>query len=160
MQMEDQEKNRAVISSGTEVALAYTLSMADGTEVDSASREDPFIFVAGDGSLITGLEHLLLGLVAGARESFLVGAEDAFGAPDHELLHTISRTEFDSSLELAPGMVFSFESPSGEQLPATVVKESSDGVLVDFNHPLAGRDLRFEIEVISIRERSGEIDEN
>lgn len=149
-----------VVRSGAEVTLAYTLAMADSTEVDSASRDDPFIFRVGDGSLIAGLEHLLLGLAVGAKESFLVTAEDAFGVHDPELIHAMPRTEFDDFIELAPGMVFSFESPSGEQLPATVVEESGDGVMVDFNHPLAGRDLQFEVEVISVIENGGEVDED
>ncbi len=160
MLMEHQETDKIVVDKGREVALAYTLSMADGTEVDSASQDDPFRFTIGDGSLFAALEQLLLGLSVGSRESFLLAAEDAFGVSDSELLHTLSRAEFDDSLELAPGMVFSFESPSGEQLPATVVEENSAGVLVDFNHPLASRDLRFEIEIISIRESRGEINEN
>ena len=152
MRMVDQEKNGRVVRAGSRVELAYSLSMTDGVEIDTASREEPFLFSVGDGSLIAGLEGLLMGLSAGAREHFLVAAEDAFGVREPDQIHTLARDSFDGSQELEPGVVLSFETPSGEQIPATVVEIREQEVLVDFNHPLAGRDLQFEIEIVSVGE--------
>lgn len=140
--------------------MAYRLSMSDGTEIDSVTREDPFIFTLGDGSMIAGLEDLLLGLPAGCSEDFLVAAQEAFGVPDPQQVHEIPRSTFERGLEPVPGTVFSFVSPSGEEIPATVVEVGKEMVMVDFNHPLAGRDLQFHVEIITIKDNPERDDEN
>lgn len=156
MATSEQGINQNVVAYGSEVTIAFRLSMSDGTEIDSATMDAPFVFTVGDGSMIDGLEKLLLGLPIGSREDFLVAAQQAFGTPDPQQIHEIPRSAFDSGLEPIPGTVFSFVSPSGEELPATIVEDNGDQVMVDFNHPLAGRDLQFYVEIIAIEEIQGE----
>lgn len=152
MDERDEKMGAKQVKTGAEVALAYRLALADGTEVDSASVETPFLFTVGDGSLIEGLENLLVGLTVGEKQAFLIAASDAFGVADPDQLHTLPRGQFDATMALEPGTVIGFESPSGDEVAATVVEADEDSVVVDFNHPLAGRDLQFEVEVLSIDE--------
>jgi FKBP-type peptidyl-prolyl cis-trans isomerase SlpA len=142
-----------VVTGGSAVRVAYTLSLADGTEVDCATREEPFEFVVGDGSWIAGLEAVLLGMVVGERQHYLIAAEEAFGLPDPHQLHTMPRSAFAAAWageRLEPGLVISFEAPSGDLVPATIVALREEEVDVDFNHPLAGRDLQFDVELLSV----------
>ncbi len=154
--MDGQDQNRRTVQAGDQITLRYTLSLTDGTEVDVATAAEPFTFKLGDGALIPGLESLLIGLEKGEPQHFLVAAEEAFGLPDPAQVHPMSLDSFDPNSELEPGTIFSFEAPSGELVPATIERIEEGMVWVDFNHPLAGRDLRFEVEVMAI----GADDEN
>ncbi|MBT7306574.1 MAG: peptidylprolyl isomerase, partial [Gammaproteobacteria bacterium] len=118
--------------------------------VDRATLEEPFLFTIGDGSLIEGLERLLIGQRAGEKNSYLVAASEAFGERDPEQIHTLPREQFDQAMVLEPGCVVTFEAPSGDEVAATVVALDEEKVEVDFSHPLAGRDLQFEVELISV----------
>lgn len=132
------------VSEGTRVTLNFSLTLEDGSEVDSNFDRDPVDFVVGDGSLLPGFERLLFGLMPGNRERFTVLPEDAFGQPNDNNLQVMPRDQFPSE-ELEEGMVFSFADASGTELPGVVVDFDDDEVTVDFNHPLAGRTLLFEV---------------
>ncbi len=137
---------------GQQIVIAYRLALANGMEVDSATEEDPFEYVVGDGSLIAALESLLIGMREGERQQFLIAAEEGFGLPDPAQIHRFPRDTFQAEVEgetLAPGVVISFEAPSGDLVPATIVALHEEEIEVDFNHPLAGRDLQFEVEILS-----------
>lgn len=143
------------MSAGTAITLVYTLALSDGTVVDQATEEEPFHFVVGDGALIPALESVLIGLKVREPVQFLIAAEEAFGLPDPEQIHTMPRSAFQAEIDgeaLAPGVVLSFEAPSGDLVPATIVSLEEEQVEVDFNHPLAGRDLQFSVEVRAIGE--------
>lgn len=149
------DQKQDVVVAGSAVSVAYTLSLADGTTVDVATHEEPFQFVVGDGAWVAGLEEVLIGMSAGERQHYLIAAEEAFGLPAPEQIHTLPRSTFQAEVDgeqLAPGVVLSFEAPSGDLVPATIVALREDEVEVDFNHPLAGRDLQFEVEVITVGE--------
>ncbi len=156
--MERQVQKEGMVRAGAELVLAYTLSLSDGTLVDEATKAEPLIFTAGDGTLDQSLESLLVGLAVGERYHFLIAAEEGFGLPDPEQVHPLSRSEFSEDAQLEPGTVYTFEAPSGEAIAATIDRVEDDQVWVDFNHPLAGRDLQFEVEILSIGRR--ENDEN
>ncbi len=144
--------DQPTIEYGSKVSLAYTLSLADGMEVDSATIEKPVVFVVGDGSLANGLENWLVGLAAGEKRNFLIPADDTFGVRDEANIHTVSLDAFDPSIEMEPGLVIAFGSPSGEEVPATIVEVEAGEAKVDFNHPLAGRDLQFDVEILDVTE--------
>lgn len=151
--MDRLDQKQQVVATGSHVAVVYTLSLADGTEVDRATLDDPFQFIVGDGAWIAGLEEVLVGMTAGERQHYLIAAEEAFGLSDPEQVHTLPRTTFQAEIDgeaLAPGVVLSFEAPSGDLVPATIVELREEEVRVDFNHPLAGRDLQFEVEVVAV----------
>ena len=130
--------------------MSYRLALRDGTEVESATMADPLEFVVGDGTMIAGLEQVLVGLSPGERAQFQIAAADGFGMPDPQQCHPLPRQQFDAGMALDPGTVLTFSSPSGEQLPATIDRVEGETVWVDFNHPLAGRELLFEVTIHTV----------
>jgi FKBP-type peptidyl-prolyl cis-trans isomerase SlpA len=139
------EKVDVPVSEGTRIFLNFSLSLEDGSEVDSNFGGEPVDFVYGDGSLLPGFEHLLLGMTAGQRSLFTVLPENAFGQPNDNNVQTILRKDFDSDVELELGLVFSFADASGGELPGMLLSFDDQEVKVDFNHPLAGRNIIFDV---------------
>jgi len=139
------------IAPGCQVTLHYSLSREDGLEVDNSRDGEPLIVTIGDGTLAAGLEQFLLGMEAGSRNSYTVAPEQVFGFPDPDNVHALPRDDFPPELVLEPGMVLSFAAPSGDEIPGTVVELDEARVTVDFNHPLAGHTLRFDVEILAVR---------
>lgn len=133
------------VSEGTRVYLNFSLSLEDGSEIDSNFGAPPVEFAVGDGSLLPGFERLLFGLVAGDRRLFEVPPEEAFGHPNEENVRLLARDRFDEAVELAPGLVFSFADAGGGELPGMVTAYDDEQVTVDFNHPLSGRTILFDV---------------
>ena len=133
------------VSEGTRIFLNFSLSLEDGAEVDSNFGGEPVDFVYGDGSLLPGFEHLLLGMSAGQRSLFTVLPENAFGQPNDNNVQCISREHFDDDVELELGLVFSFADAAGGEIPGMLLSFDDKEVTVDFNHPLAGRKIVFDV---------------
>ncbi len=130
--------------------MHYTLSLKDGTVVDSTEGEGPLGLRIGDGTLDAGLEKLLVGMRAGGKRSFRISPGGAFGEPEPANVHSMDRSEFPAGMQLKEGVVVGFTTPSGEEVAGTLMEVMDSSVLVDFNHPLAGRELDFEVEIISV----------
>jgi len=143
--------NASKIAQGSRVSLRYALYLEDGTEADS-SGEETVQFVYGDGTLHPGLESVLLGLAAGDKASFGIEPSQGFGLPDPDNIHAMPRDDFPEELDLTPGVVIGFSMPNGEEIPGTIVALDEARVEVDFNHPLAGHTLRFDVEVIAVED--------
>ena len=135
------------VSEGTRVYLNFSVSLEDGSEVDTNFGGDPVDFVIGDGSLLPGFERLLFGMAGGERQMFTVAPENAFGQPNDNNLQYLPRDQFDDDEELEIGLVFSFADASGGELPGMIISFDEDEVTVDFNHPLAGRTILFDVLV-------------
>lgn len=133
------------VSEGTRVFLNFSVSLEDGSEVDSNFGGEPVDFVVGDGSLLPGFERLIFGMSPGERQLFTVPPEDAFGQPNDNNVQEIPRSHFDDEVELEIGLVFSFADAGGGELPGLVVSFDDQEVTVDFNHPLAGRTILFDV---------------
>jgi FKBP-type peptidyl-prolyl cis-trans isomerase SlpA len=133
------------VSEGTRVFLNFSVSLEDGSEVDSNFGGDPVDFSVGDGSLLPGFERRLFDMVAGERQMFKVPPEDAFGQPNENNVQRLPRDQFDDDVELEIGLVFSFADAAGGELPGMVISFDDDEVTVDFNHPLAGRTVLFDV---------------
>ena len=140
----------AVISPGSRVTLHFTLALENGREVDSSRDGEAMVFTVGDGTLVAGLETFLLGLGSGEGQSFRIAPEQGFGYPDPANVHDLPRDDFPLEIPLEPGLVLSFAAPSGEEIPGTVLALDEARVQVDFNHPLAGHTLQFDVEVIAV----------
>ena len=135
------------VSEGTRVYLNFSVSLEDGSEVDSNFGGDPVDFVIGDGSLLPGFERLLFGMEGGERQMFTVMPENAFGQPNDNNLQFLPRDQFDDDVELEIGLVFSFADAGGGELPGMIIDFDESEVTVDFNHPLAGRTILFDVLV-------------
>lgn len=142
------EENRR-IGPGTRVTLHFSVSLADGHLLDTTKNGNPAEFTFGDGNLIAGFESGLVGLKAGDRRSLFLTPEQAFGERNEANIQTFPRSHF-RGMELSPGLVVSFADAAKAELPGMVVEFDDDKVVVDFNHPLAGRDLNFEVEIINV----------
>ena len=139
--------NELNITSNTKVSLNFSITLETGELVDSNFDRAPVSFVMGDGSLLPGFEARLLGLKPGDEASFTISPEDGFGEPQEANYQDIPRHTFSNDTDLEIGMVFSFADAAGGELPGVVDSFDENTVRVNFNHPLAGRTLRFEVKI-------------
>ena len=139
---------RYTIEVGSRVAMHFSMLLEDGQEVDSTRRGQPATFEVGDGNLPESFEALLIGLKPGDEEQFEIDPEQGFGEHREENIQWLYRDKFgDMDLEL--GLIVSFGQADGE-LPGVITDIEDDKVCVDFNHPLAGKRLIFDVTVISV----------
>lgn len=141
-----------LIAKGKQVTLHFALKLNDGQVVDSTFDKEPATLVVGDGNLPEGFEALLIGLEAGAKNSFVIPPEDAFAQKNPNNIQHMKRSDFGADLEIEVGLMVSFADANGAELPG-VIKEVHDNlVVVDFNHPLAGEELTFDVQIINVTE--------
>lgn len=138
------------VGEGMEVSLHFTLRLEDGTVVDSTREKRPADFQFGDGNLPPGFEAPIKGLAAGESGSYTISPEHAFGQYNEQNVQTLSVDAFEA-MTIEEGMVVSFADPAGGELPGVIKTIGERQVEVDFNHPLAGRTLIFEVEVLDVR---------
>ena len=139
-----------VIAQGSQVKLNFALHHENGEVIDSTFGKSVVEFTLGDGNLLAGFEKCLLGLAAGDHQTFTVLPEDAFGQRNPENLQTIPRKQFGPDIELEPGLIVSFSDAANTELPGVVQSFEGDSVVVDFNHPLSGVDIKFEVEIVAV----------
>jgi FKBP-type peptidyl-prolyl cis-trans isomerase SlpA len=139
------------IAPGSEVTLHLSLSTTDGFEALSTFGEEPETLVMGDGTLSEGLELALYGLKPGDAQTLTLTADQAFGQWDKTNIHRLPRHDFISEEELEPGLVIGFSAEEGEELAGTILEVDQQTVMVDFNHPLAGREVVFRVEILEVK---------
>jgi len=139
------------IAAGSRVLMHFSLTLPDGTEAVSTFDGEPEQVTLGDGSLTEGLELAIIGLKKGARQTLELTPEQAFGFWEEDKLQSMSRADFSPELELEPGLAIAFETPSGDEVPGTIVEVGEQQVRVDFNHPLAGADIVFSVEILEVQ---------
>ena len=134
------------------VAIEYEVKEAGTTEVvDSNIGSAPLEFLTGTGQVIVGLENALVGMNKGEKADILVKASDAYGEINPEALQTLPKEQFEG-IELAEGLVLYGQGEQGETVQVVVKSFTDDEVTVDFNHPLAGKDLMFSVTVVEARD--------
>jgi peptidylprolyl isomerase len=135
---------------GDEVTVHYTGTLADGTVFDSSRSREPFTFTLGSGRVIAGFEAGVLGLAPGETRRTTMPAEQAYGAYRDDLIFTIDRNQWPTGQLPAIGDQAQMRRPDGKTTTVKVKDVTPTGIVVDGNHPLAGQDLTFEIELMSI----------
>jgi FKBP-type peptidyl-prolyl cis-trans isomerase SlpA len=144
------------IGPGTRVVLFFTLGLDNGDMIDSTGdRAAEFVF--GDGKLLPGFEAVLMGLTKGHKETFYLEPEQGFGLVNPDNIHVLKRSDFARELLLEPGLVVSFMDQQQGELPGVVRKIFEEAVEVDFNHPLAGKVITFEVDIVSVIQVTQEI---
>ena len=139
------------IKSDSEVMMHFSIRLADGSAVDSSKVDDkPAKFVMGDNSLTPNFEKCLLGLSEGQSETFTLAPEDAFGLPNPDNIHHLELSKFSNDVPAEVGTIISFTQPDGSELPGVIREVIADSVTVDFNHPLAGQTLTFDVDVLEV----------
>ncbi|HCI4646861.1 TPA: peptidylprolyl isomerase [Klebsiella quasipneumoniae subsp. similipneumoniae] len=137
------------------VSLAYQVRTEDGVLVDESPVSAPLDYLHGHGSLISGLENALDGHEVGDKFDVAVGANDAYGQYDENLVQRVPKDVFMGVDELQVGMRFLAETDQGP-VPVEITEVEDDHVVVDGNHMLAGQNLKFNVEVVAIREATAE----
>ena len=155
--MSDRQVDKMAVKIGpnTKVTMHFAIRLEDGAEVDSTFGRQPATFVVGDGNLLPGFEQSLFGLVAGAQCNFTIPPEKGFGMPNPQNEQRFRRDQFDAELDLQAGLVISFSDAANTELPGVITSVEDESVVVDFNHPLAGKTLQFEVQIIQVDEVSG-----
>ncbi|MFT6102117.1 MAG: FKBP-type peptidyl-prolyl cis-trans isomerase SlpA [Candidatus Endobugula sp.] len=142
--------SHVVIAEGTIVTLHFSITLQTGEVIDSTFDEEPATFTVGDGNLLEGFEEVVMGLAAGSRETFTILPEKGFGQHNPNNMQTIKRDQFADDITLEKGLVLSFADAQKTELPGVVSGFTDEEVTVDFNHPLAGKDVLFEVQIISV----------
>ncbi|GLQ72414.1 peptidylprolyl isomerase [Vibrio sp. vnigr-6D03] len=139
------------ITANSAVTLHFTIKLKDGSVADSThSMGKPAKFAMGDGSLSENFEKSLLGLVQGEQRNIELGAEDAFGQPNPDNIHHMDRARFIGEEKVEVGTIMAFSGKDGMEIPGIITEISGESVTVDFNHPLAGQDVIFEVEILEV----------
>ena len=138
------------VGPGTRVTLHFALKLDDGEVVDTTFGGDPATFEVGDGNLLDGFERALYGMQPGAKETLVIKPENGFGQRNPQNIQEIPRSEFDPSIQIAEGLVLAFADAQNAELPGVVSSFDDETVYVDFNHPLSGRDIHFEVEILEV----------
>lgn len=148
-------KNPAVVADDVVVSLDYTLTV-DAEVVDSSEGSDPIEFLQGHGQIITGLEQALYGMKIGDEKTVVVKPSEGYGEVDEDAFIDVPRSEFPSDIPAQVGVAIQMQDEHGEVLDARISEVSNDVIILDFNHPLAGKELTFKVTVVELREATEE----
>ncbi|MCP4957033.1 MULTISPECIES: FKBP-type peptidyl-prolyl cis-trans isomerase [Photobacterium] len=141
----------SVIKDNSEVLMHFAIKLADGSVAESTfANAKPVIFRMGDGSLTANFEKCLLGLTVGQKATFDLAPEDAFGPSNPNNIHHVDLSKFSANTPAEVGRIIAFTGPDGHDIPGIITQVMGESVTVDFNHPLAGKTVTFEVEVVSI----------
>ncbi|HLA98224.1 MAG TPA: peptidylprolyl isomerase [Anaerolineales bacterium] len=132
------------------VSLAYTLSV-DGEVIDTSDDDGPIQFIQGKGHIVAGLERAIYGMQVGDRKELVVSAADGYGEEDPSAIANIPRREFPPEIPLEPGVELQLTDQEGDELEAYIVSVGPEMVRLNFNHPLAGKELHFAVQISNLR---------
>ncbi|SEI65883.1 FKBP-type peptidyl prolyl cis-trans isomerase /Apo-metallochaperone SlyD [Cribrihabitans marinus] len=138
------------VKSGDTVAIHYTGTLRDGQTFDSSEGRDPLAFEVGSGQIIPGLDAAMPGMEVGDKKRVEVECQEAYGPVNPEARQAVPREGIPDEIPLEIGSRLQMQSPDGQAVPVTVVEVDEATVTLDANHPLAGQDLIFDIELVSI----------
>ncbi|WP_342649703.1 peptidylprolyl isomerase [Pseudomonas sp. REB1044] len=138
------------IGQNTEVTLHFALHLENGDTVDSTFDKAPATFKVGDGNLLPGFENALFGFKAGDERTLSIAPENAFGQPNPQNVQVMPRTQFEG-MELSDGLLVIFNDAANTELPGVVKAFDDNQVTIDFNHPLAGKTLSFEVKILDVK---------
>jgi FKBP-type peptidyl-prolyl cis-trans isomerase 2 len=139
--------------SGDTVRVHYVGTLADGTIFDTSEGRDPLEFVIGSGQVIPGFDTAVADLAVGETSTVNIPAADAYGEHSDEGLQTFPRDAFPPDANPEVGWAVELSAPDGQRVPATVAEVTDETITLDFNHPLAGQDLTFDITLVEVVEK-------
>ncbi len=138
------------VKSGDKVAIHYTGSLTDGSVFDSSEGRAPLEFTVGSGQIIPGLDKALEGMEVGDKKKVTIAPADAYGEHNPEGVLEVPRDQLPDDLPLEVGTQLEMRSPDGRAAPVTIIAVGDESVTMDANHFLAGKDLVFDFELVSI----------
>lgn len=141
------------VKDGDTVKVHYTGKLTEeGTVFDSSREREPLEFTLGEGQLIPGFEKAVIGMEAGDNTTVDIESEDAYGARREDLELEVSKSDLPDNIDPEPGMQLQMQQQNGQAIPVQITAVEDDYVKLDANHPLAGKDLTFDIELIEIQD--------
>lgn len=138
-------------TSGDTVRVHYTGTLSNGEQFDSSAGREPLEFTLGSGQVIAGFDEALTGMAVGDSKTVTIPAAQAYGEHNPELTHTVPREQVPAEIELENGMQLQAQDQVGNPIAFTVVAHDEDKVTLDANHPLAGQDLTFALELVEVK---------
>ena len=132
------------------VTLHFSIALENGQQIDSTFKKKPASFVFGDESLLPGFESAIIGLKAGDKRSFFFNPEQAFGEHNPDNVRRMPKNGFSKDISLEEGLIVSFADVNQAELPGVIKTVGDNYVIVDFNHPLAGKDIHFKVDIIDV----------
>ncbi len=147
------------VKSGDKVTVHYTGKLSDGTKFDSSEGRAPLTFTTGAGQVIPGFEKAVEGMKVKDKKNFTIPSHEAYGPVIKELVLEIPRERLPPQPDPQVGMQLIMKGPQGQQIPAMITKVEQSKVTIDMNHPLAGKDLNFDIEIVGINMEGTEEEE-
>ena len=144
--------NESVVKQGSKVSLHYTGTLEDGTVFDSSEGHDPLEFVAGENMVIKGFDQGVMGLKKGEEKDIVISPENAYGKIEDALRIKVPKDSFGEHTDkLKEGVILRLMSPTGQVMNAKVLKIEDKEVMLDLNHPLAGKTLKFKVKIVDIQ---------
>jgi FKBP-type peptidyl-prolyl cis-trans isomerase 2 len=143
------KKGAAVVADGETVKVNYTLTV-DGKVVDSTKGRQPIEFKAGGHQLIPGFEKAVMGMKVGQKKSFTLKPKDGYGLVNPKALREVPKKQLPAGITPKAGMTLYAQAKDGKPIPVKIKEVRKDSVVIDFNHPLAGKTLHFDVEVVDI----------
>ncbi|CUI70158.1 FKBP-type peptidyl-prolyl cis-trans isomerase [Cognatishimia activa] len=137
-------------TSGDSVRIHYTGTLADGTVFDSSEGREPLEFKLGSGMVIKGFDDGVTGMAVGEKKTVTIPCADAYGEFQPEMVQDVPRAQIPAEIPVEAGLVLQMQSPDGHVMPVKIVKFDDQTVTLDANHDLAGKDLTFALELVSI----------
>ena len=143
-------ETQATAQRGDTVKVHYTGKLSDDTVFDSSRNGDPLEFTIGAGEVIPGFEQAVVGMAPGETRTTMITSDMAYGDYDEDMLLEVDRAQLPAGVEPAVGQQYQMVNPDGEAMVVTVTDVSPGAVTLDANHPLAGQDLTFDIQLVEI----------
>jgi FKBP-type peptidyl-prolyl cis-trans isomerase SlyD len=138
------------------VSINFTLKDNDGNIIQATTKEEPFSFLSGNEQILPKLEENIGGMLIGSKKTVVLDPENAYGNFSESAVRTVNKSEFPEGTELKVGMGYYADTPDGKQLPFTIKNIEGENITLDFNHPLAGKTLTFEVELLNLRDATQE----
>ncbi|MFH2028790.1 MAG: peptidylprolyl isomerase [Nanoarchaeota archaeon] len=136
------------IKKGDKIKVHYTGKLDDGTVFDSSDGRDPLEFEVGSGQIIKGFDEAVIGMEKDQEKEIKLPSDQAYGQVNPDLLKKIPKDKLPKDQEPKPGMVLGIQTPDGQQIPAKITEVDDKDITIDLNHPLAGKNLNFNIKIV------------
>ena len=143
------------VQDGQVVSMEYTLKV-DGVVTDSSEGREPLEFVHGAGNIIPGLEREMTGMAVGESKDVMIAAAEGYGERDEEAFMDVPRDQFPAEIPIKVGIELQVQNQAGQPMFARIEKVEDQNVRLNFNHPLAGKDLHFSVRVVDLRDATDE----
>lgn len=138
------------------VTMNFTLTDDDGNVLDTTDQGGPFSYLSGNNNILPKLEEAIDSMIIGAKKQIRLEAADAYGNYNEQIVQVVGKENFPEDFELEVGLSYVASNPDGVQMPFVITEVRDEDVTIDFNHPLAGKNLNFDVELLDVRDATAE----